>query len=851
MSEIENHQAVAALPVASVLADVRAALAAHGSAVLVAPPGAGKTTVVPLALADESWLAGGRLVILEPRRLAARAAAERMAHLLGEGGAGGRVGFRVRGETRVGPATRVEVVTEGILTRMLQSDPSLEGVGLIAFDEFHERSVHADLGLALALHSRSLLRPDLRILVMSATLDPVPVAALLGDAPIVTSEGRSFPVETRWRKQPIPGVGGARLESVVAAAVERALEEEQGDVLAFLPGAGEIRHTERRLADRGLGPAVVVRPLFGDLARGEQDAAIAASRPGQRKVVLATSIAETSLTIEGVRIVIDSGLMRVPRFDPGTGLTRLATVRVTRDAADQRRGRAGRTAPGLCYRLWTRAEERGLVRRRTPEILEADLAPLALELAGWGADPAHLRWLDPPPAAAFAQAMELLVELEAVDEAGAATTHGRQLARLGVHPRLGHMMLRGRELGLEPLACDLAAILTERDILRGEGRAPDADLRLRVEALRRRGGGFQTDRGALRRVEREAQRLRQALSGGRAGQRPQSTGREDVDGHTGVLVALAYPDRVGRRREGERGRFVLRNGRGARFAEPQPLEGADWIVAAEVEGRGTEARIFRAAPLDLEAIETHFGEQIREVEEVFWDGAAGRVVAGRRRTLGVLTLSEAPHPAPEPAAVAAALIAGVRDDGVDALPWSPETRQLRDRLAFMHELEPKEWPDVSDATLVATLEDWLMPFVAGLKRRTELRRVDFAAALLARVPWERARRLDEMAPTHLEVPSGSRVRIDYSDPTAPALAVRLQEVFGLLETPRVGGDRVPVTMKLLSPAQRPVQITRDLASFWRDAYFQVRKDLRGRYPKHHWPDDPLAARPTRRTRPRG
>lgn len=851
MSEIENHQAVAALPVASVLADVRAALAAHGSAVLVAPPGAGKTTVVPLALADESWLAGGRLVILEPRRLAARAAAERMAHLLGEGGAGGRVGFRVRGETRVGPATRVEVVTEGILTRMLQSDPSLEGVGLIAFDEFHERSVHADLGLALALHSRSLLRPDLRILVMSATLDPVPVAALLGDAPIVTSEGRSFPVETRWRKQPIPGVGGARLESVVAAAVERALEEEQGDVLAFLPGAGEIRHTERRLADRGLGPAVVVRPLFGDLARGEQDAAIAASRPGQRKVVLATSIAETSLTIEGVRIVIDSGLMRVPRFDPGTGLTRLATVRVTRDAADQRRGRAGRTAPGLCYRLWTRAEERGLVRRRTPEILEADLAPLALELAGWGADPAHLRWLDPPPAAAFAQAMELLVELEAVDEAGAATTHGRQLARLGVHPRLGHMMLRGRELGLEPLACDLAAILTERDILRGEGRAPDADLRLRVEALRRRGGGFQTDRGALRRVEREAQRLRQALSGGRAGQRPQSTGREDVDGHTGVLVALAYPDRVGRRREGERGRFVLRNGRGARFAEPQPLEGADWIVAAEVEGRGTEARIFRAAPLDLEAIETHFGEQIREVEEVFWDGAAGRVVAGRRRTLGVLTLSEAPHPAPEPAAVAAALIAGVRDDGVDALPWSPETRQLRDRLAFMHELEPEEWPDVSDATLVATLEDWLMPFVAGLKRRTELRRVDFAAALLARVPWERARRLDEMAPTHLEVPSGSRVRIDYSDPTAPALAVRLQEVFGLLETPRVGGDRVPVTMKLLSPAQRPVQITRDLASFWRDAYFQVRKDLRGRYPKHHWPDDPLAARPTRRTRPRG
>jgi ATP-dependent helicase HrpB len=849
MINLRNQPALSALPVLSVLADVGEALASHGSAVLVAPPGAGKTTVVPLALADAMWLEGRRVVILEPRRLAARAAANRMAHLIGERSAGGRVGFRVRGESRVGPATRIEVVTEGILTRMLQGDPSLEGVGLIAFDEFHERSVHADLGLALALHSRSLLRPDLRILVMSATLDPAPVASALGDAPIVISEGRSFPVETRWRKQPVPAAGGARLESVVAATVERALVEEEGDVLVFLPGAGEIRRTQRRLVDRGLGPTVAVRPLFGDLSGGEQDAALAASRPGQRKVVLATSIAETSLTIEGVRIVIDSGLMRVPRFDPGTGLTRLATVRVTRDAADQRRGRAGRTGPGLCYRLWTRAEERGLVGRRTPEILEADLAPLALELAAWGADPADLRWLDPPPTAAFAQAMELLLELEAVDDAGAATPHGRQLARLGVHPRLGHMMLRGRELGLESLACDLAAILTERDVLRGEGRAPDADLRLRVEALRRR-GGFQTDPGALRRVEREASRLRDAVSGARSGARPRSTRREDVDRHTGVLVALAYPDRVGRLRDGERGRFVLRNGRGARFTEPQPLEGAEWIVAAEVDGRGTEARIFRAAPLDLEAIETHFGEQAREVEEVFWDGAAGRVVARRRRVLGALTLSEAPHPAPGPAAVTAALIAGIRDDGPSALPWSAETRQLRDRLAFMHALEPEAWPDVSDAALLAALEEWLTPFVAGLRRRTDLRKVDLAAALLARAPWDRARRLDELAPTHIEVPSGSRVRIDYSDPAAPALAVRLQEVFGLLETPRVGGDRVPVTMKLLSPAQRPVQVTRDLASFWRDAYFQVRKDLRGRYPRHHWPEDPLAAQPTRRTRSR-
>jgi ATP-dependent helicase HrpB len=859
MADILSGRAVRELPVVEVVSELRGALSKAGSAVLVAPPGAGKTTVVPLALAGEAWLGGGRVVVLEPRRLAARAAAERMSFLLGEPGAGGTVGYRVRGETRVGGSTRIEVVTEGVLTRMLQSDPSLGGVGLVVFDEFHERSVHADLGLALSLHSRALLRPELRILVMSATLDAVPVAELLGGAPVVSSEGRAYPVETRWLARPV----AERIEGAVVGAVLRALEEDPGDVLVFLPGAGEIGRTERRLAEAGLPSGVAVRPLFGNLTRHQQDLAIAPSVPGERKVVLATSIAETSLTIEGVRVVIDSGLMRVPRFDPGTGLSRLETLRVTRDSADQRRGRAGRTAPGVCYRLWTSAEDRGLVPERRPEIVEADLAPLALELATWGADPSELRWLDPPPAAAFSQAMELLEALEAISDEGSATPHGRRLARLGLHPRLGHMLVRGRELGLGPLACDLAALLSERDLIRAEGRAPDADLRLRVDILHGRGpgairapgtvAGQQLDRGALRQVAREAERLRRALRVGRAPARPApgGTGQPVATGaETGLLLALAYPDRIGQRRPGQRGRFLLRNGRGARFAEPQPLEGADWVVAAEVEGRGVEARIFRAAPLTAAEIEAHFAAQIDEQREVFWDPAAGRVVARRRRVLGALTLAEAPLADPDPAAVAGALLAGVRDLELEALPWTEDTRQLRQRLQFLHRLDPASWPDRSEAALLESLEDWLLPYLAGMRRWSDLRRLDLGAALLGGLPWDRRGRIEALAPTHVQVPSGSRIRIDYSDPDAPALAVRLQEVFGLVDTPAVGDGRVPLTVHLLSPARRPVQVTRDLASFWRDAYFEVRKDLRGRYPKHYWPEDPMSAVATRRVRPR-
>jgi ATP-dependent helicase HrpB len=586
------------------------------------------------------------------------------------------------------------------------------------------------------------------------------------------------------------------------------------------------------------------------MPHAEQDAAIRPSPAGRRKVVLATSIAETSLTIEGVRVVVDSGQMRVPRFDPGTGMTRLETVRVTRDSADQRRGRAGRTAPGVCYRLWTKGEDRGLVPHRRPEILDADLAPLALELAVWGADPGELRWLDPPPDAALAQADELLRELEALDGEG-ATDHGTEVAGIGVHPRLAHMLVRGRELGVARTAADLAALLGDRDILRGEGRAPDADLRLRVEAIQRArsgGGGLpgrirgeNVHRGRLARAIREADRLFTA-----AGARRSEGADTDP---VGLLAAFAYPDRIGQRRE-QRGRFLLRNGRGAQFIEHQALEGEDWLVAAEVEGRGREARIFRAAALTQAEIEEHFAGQIEEVEEVRWDEAAGRVVARRRRRLGALTLQEAPLRDPDPAELGRALLDGIRDRGLHVLPWSKKTHQLRERLAFLGRWDPDAWPVASEAALDAALEDWLLPFLSGLKRLDALKDLDLGQALLTWVGWERRDALNRLAPTHLEVPSGSRIRIDYSDPEQPALAVRLQEVFGLTETPRIAGGKVPLTMKLLSPAHRPVQVTQDLASFWRDAYFEVRKDMRGRYPKHYWPEDPLEAEATRRTKPR-
>jgi ATP-dependent helicase HrpB len=713
------------LPIESTLPGLKAALASDGAAVLQAPPGAGKTTRVPLALLHEPWLAGRRIVMLEPRRLAARAAARHMARLLGQE-VGGTVGYRVRMETRVGPTTRIEVVTEGVLTRMLQSDPALEGVGLVIFDEFHERSLHADLGLALTLQSRSLLRDDLAVLVMSATLDGGPIAQLLGGAPIVTSQGRGFPVDVRYHPNRIEG----RVEPAVARTVRQAVESSEGDVLVFLPGAGEIHRVEEMLREADLPAGVRVLPLYGNLPQQAQDEAIAPSPPGRRRVVLSTSIAETSLTIEGVRVVVDSGLMRVPRFSPRTGMTRLETVTVSRASAEQRCGRAGRVAPGVCWRMWPEHAHAGLVPHGTPEILDADLAPLALELAAWGvADPAELAWLDPPPAASFAQARELLSELGALDANGSVTPHGRAMAELPLHPRLAHMLLRGRELGLGGLACDLAALLGERDVFRRGDAPSDADLRLRLEALRdlaanRRVRG-PADVGALRRVQAESREWRRRLA---------IRGDDGDPSAAGLLLALAYPDRIGQRRPGKPGRYLLRNGRGASLAESDPLASSAWIVAAELDGQGRESRVYLAAPVEQDEIEHHFADQIEREEAVAWDAEAQAVRARRRERLGPVVLREAAVSPPDPDLITAALLEGIASEGIGALGWSKGAAQLRERIAFLHRHDPT-WPDVSDAALAAGLAEWLGPYVYGMTRLDEVQRIDLHEVLLGMLGW--------------------------------------------------------------------------------------------------------------------
>jgi ATP-dependent helicase HrpB len=768
---------------------------------------------------------------------------------------GDTVGFRVRGETRVGRSTRIEVVTEGILTRMLQRDSSLDGVGLVIFDEFHERSLDADLALALTLETRDVLRPDLRVLIMSATLDGARVARLLGDAPIITSEGRAFPVETRYvERRP-----ELRIEDAVAAVVRRALDVDDGDILAFLPGAGEIRRAHDLIVSRELPPGTHVHPLHGSLSGEAQDAAILPSAPGKRKVVLATSIAETSLTIEGVRVVIDSGVSRVPRFSPRTGMTRLETVRVSQASADQRRGRAGRVAPGVCYRLWAEHEQHHLVAHTAPEILEADLAPVALELAAAGVgDPSTLRWLDQPPAASYAQARELLGELGAVAsspsaDGGAArvTAHGQRMAELPMHPRLAHMVLQAQALGAESVACDLAALLSERDPIRADvGSASDADIETRLPLLRgartAMPPGQHVDSDALRRIRQESDRLRSALgdvASMRSGRdRPSHSG---TPASVGLLLAFAYPDRIGQLRAPRSGRFLLRNGNGAVLQGAQSLSDAAYIVAVELDGRRPESRIFLATAIALAEIEEHFGEQLTREREIAWDPRERAVVAREREQLGAIVLVERPLRDPDPEAVSAALLEGVRREGIDALPWSDGARSLRQRLAFLHGVDAS-WPDVSDAALLETLGAWLAPHVRSARSLSDLGRVDLAGALLSQLPWDRRSMIDELAPTHIAVPSGSRIAVDYGDAAAPVLAVRLQEMFGLADTPRIARGAVPLTVHLLSPAQRPVQVTRDLAGFWRTSYFDVRKELRGRYPKHHWPDDPMTAQATRK-----
>jgi ATP-dependent helicase HrpB len=840
-----SQPALPDLPINEALPALALALAGRRSVLLEAPPGAGKSTIAPLAMLASPWLAKQKILMLEPRRVAARAVAGRMAHLLGES-VGRRVGFRTRLETKVSRETCIEVVTEGILTRMLQDDSALPGVGCVIFDEFHERSLNADLGLALCIECQQNLREDLRILVMSATLEAAPIARLLGDAPVVTAHGRSFPVATEYiaRRPEI------HLEQQTAQVLRTALRDHDGDILCFLPGAAEIRRVQRALDDAGLERQVRVLPLYGDLDSAAQNAALSPGAAGTRKIVLATSIAETSLTIEGVRVVVDSGLRRYAEFDPATGMSRLVTTKVSQAAADQRRGRAGRLSAGHCYRLWSEGTQASLAAQTPPEILHADLAPLALELSCWGAvDAAALSWLDPPPSAPLAQARDLLRQLEAIDSSSRATAHGRKLARVGTHPRLAHMLVKAREHGAARLACDLAAILSERDILRSSPGLRDVDLRLRVAALR----GDTRDLPPGLAVDTRA--ATQASRNSAHWQRDFSDGRPDTaNPHewTGILVAWAYPDRIGRAR-GDDGRYLLANGRGARFGEPQALAKSEFIVAAELDGEEREARIFLAAPIDLEAIEENFSAQIVERADIVWDDRDQAIRARRERRLGAVLLDSSDIRNPDAMSVQSAALVGLRKLGVAGLPWTPQLRQWQARVMLMRQHSvnsPDPWPDVSDAALTVALEEWAPPWISGFTRREHFSRLDLGHALRSRLTYAQSSVLEREAPTHFTVPSGSQVSIDYLDGEIPTLSVRLQEMFGLHQTPSVGMGRVPLLLKLLSPARRPVQITRDLVSFWNRGYHDVKKDLKGRYPKHYWPEDPHTAEPTRRARPR-
>jgi ATP-dependent helicase HrpB len=816
----------APLPIESALPALVAALASHGCAVLHAPPGAGKTTRAPLRLLDEGW--PGRIVLLEPRRVAARAAAERLAAELGEP-IGRGVGYRIRGESV--PGDRIEVVTEGVLTRMIQSDPELAGVACLIFDEFHERALQADLGLALALEVRAALRPDLRLLVMSATLDALPVAALLGDAPIVSAEGRVFPVETVWLDRPWarPGPGGPRFEAAAADLSRRALAETQGGVLVFLPGQAEIVRVAAALTP-GLPPEVALQPLHGGLPFARQREALA-PLAGRRKLVLATAIAETSLTIPDVRVVVDAGRARRARFDPGSGMSRLVTERVTRAEAEQRRGRAGRTAPGWCFRLWTRGEEGGLAAFPPPEIASADLAGLALDLALWGArDARGLAFLDAPPEAALAEARALLADLGALGPDGAITAHGRAVAALPLHPRLAHMLVTAEAHEAGALAADLAALLQARDPVRGAGGRPPADLAIRLAALADPGRAeaahpVVVDRAAVEAIRAEARRLR-------GGRRPGGGGLSP-----GAALSLAYPDPIGRRRAGAQPRYLLSGGKGAALPEADPLAQAPWLVAADLDGDPREAAIRLATPVAESDVRALHADRLRRETSCVWSRRDRAVLARERLMLGAVALEDRPWTAP-PAALVSAAVEGLRDLGPNALPWTPALRRLAARVEWLRG-QGEPLPDCSDAGLMAGLEDWLAPFLDGVTRAEHVARVPLGPALDARLGREARARLDRLAPADIAAPTGTRLAIDYGG-GSPSVTVRLQEMFGLTTHPTIGPARTPVVLELLSPAHRPVQTTAD-----------VRRDLRGRYPRHPWPENPAIAEPTRRAKPRG
>ena len=819
------------LPIDDVLDALTQSLAAHTRAVLVAPPGAGKTTRVPLVLLDAPWAAGQRIILLEPRRLAARAAAERMASTLGDS-LGGIVGLRVRMQSRVSARTRIEVVTEGVFARMILDDPGLEGVAAVLFDEFHERSLDADMGLALALDAQAGLREDLRILVMSATLDGARVGRLMGDAPLIKSEGRAWPVETRH----VPRDPRARLDEEVAKLVVRALAAEAGSLLVFLPGQGEILRTAELLRERVKDPAVDIAPLYGAMDRDAQDRAVSPSPTGRRKVVLATSIAETSLTIEGVRVVIDAGLSRVQRYEPDIGLTRLETVRVSRAAADQRRGRAGRTEPGVCYRMWDEAGTGALDPYAAPEILSADLSGLLLDLAAWGArDPATLSWLDPPPLPAVKEARSLLRDLDAIDDDGAITDEGRAIRQLPLPPRLARMVVDAARSGEADLASEIALVLVERG-LGGDG----ADVADRVERLRRdRSRRAEDGRRLARNWAKTARRARGGATQG--SNDPSDSGR---------LVALAWPDRIAKAR-GRPGEFLMANGRAA-FVEPHDrLAREPWLAIAEVTGRAAAARILSAASLDEAGLEEAAGNRLVTQESTVFDRGAAALRTRRTRRLGAIVLAEQTLPTPAIPAAAAELARGVAALGIERLAWSKALKQWRDRVLFLRRAEGEDWPDLGDEALARDAETWLAPFITGRTSLAAITAEDLETALHALLPWDLQRRLESEAPTHFEAPTGNRIAVDYEAEGGPVLAIRVQELFGLSTHPSLAGGRVPLVLHLLSPAHRPIQITRDLPGFWKGSWSAVKSDMKGRYPRHPWPDDPAQAAPTARAKPRG
>jgi ATP-dependent helicase HrpB len=828
------------LPVAEALPALCAALRAGSNAVLVAPPGAGKTTLVPLILKDEPWAAGARILVLEPRRVAARAAARRMSEMLGEPAPGGTIGLATRLDRAFSDRTRVEVITEGLLVRRLQSDPGLDGVAAVLFDEAHERNIDTDLALALCLDLQRALRPELRLIAMSATLDGAAFAGLMragpihasapsdapaigpGDpAPVIESLGRAWPVALKYRARDL--ADARDLPEAMAGAIRDALREHPGDVLAFLPGWGEIRRTQERLA--GLDALVV--PLHGELPPAEQDIALNPTTDGRRKVVLATSIAETSLTVPGVRIVIDGGFRRAPRLDPASGLSRLVTIRVSRAAAEQRAGRAGRTAPGVAIRLWSEALHRGLPLADRPEMLEAELSSLVLDIAGWGASLGELAFLDPPPAGAVAAATALLRDLDALDEHARITATGRRMARLGTHPRLARMLVAATDDGERALAADLAALLEERDPIKG--RETPSDVTLRLDLLHG-ADRADADRATIHRIRRAAalHRRRLGVHGGVV-----------AEGDAGALLAAGFPDRIAARRGAMDGAFRLASGQGARLPATDPLARRALLAVADLALQGTEARIRMAAPLDRAVLEARFPERLRREEGAAFDARTGAVVARRRLMFGPLVLEEATLAHADPEAVALALADAAADRGLRDLNWTTAARQAQARIGWMRRVEGEAWPDVSDAALVATARDWLAPHLHGRARLSDLAALDATGLLLDRLPWERRRALDAALPARIDLPAGRSAAIDYAR-DVPTLEARAQHLFGLAAMPPLAGGRVPVQVSLLSPAGRPIAVTGDLAGFWKGAWSEVRKEMRGRYPKHAWPEDPAA-----------